>query len=78
TLDDLLAGMRALPGGDALDAEAARAEVIARDRELANPFTKDAQVAMLRSARSFRGDRLIRTATPHPILDPRSGPLIAV
>jgi predicted oxidoreductase len=78
TLDDLLAGMRALPGGDALDAEAARAEVIARDRELANPFTKDAQVAMLRSARSFRGDRLIRTATPHPILDRRSGPLIAV
>jgi predicted oxidoreductase len=33
---------------------------------------------MLRSARAFRGDRLIRTAAPHRILDPKSGPLIAV
>ncbi len=50
----------------------------ARDREVANDFTKDAQIAMLRSARAFRGDRLIRTAAPHRILDPKAGPLIAV
>ncbi|MBN9182884.1 MAG: FAD-binding protein, partial [Microbacterium sp.] len=37
-----------------------------------------AQIAMLRSARAFRGDRLIRTAAPHRILDPQAGPLIAV
>jgi predicted oxidoreductase len=78
TLDELIAGMRALPGGEALDAEQVRVEVEARDRELDNDFTKDAQIAMLRSARAFRGDRLIRTATPHRILDPKSGPLIAV
>ncbi|MFE1644972.1 FAD-binding dehydrogenase [Microbacterium sp. P01] len=77
-LDGLIDGMRALPGGDALDGERVRREVEARDRELDNEFTKDAQVAMLRSARSYRGDRLIRTASPHRILDPRSGPLIAV
>ncbi|MFE1663543.1 FAD-binding dehydrogenase [Microbacterium sp. P02] len=77
-LDGLIDGMRALPGGDALDGERVRREVEARDREMDNEFTKDAQVAMLRSARSYRGDRLIRTASPHRILDPRSGPLIAV
>lgn len=77
-LDDLIAGMQALPGGDVLDAERVRFEIEARDREIDNDFTKDAQIAMLRSARAFRGDRLIRTATPHRILDPAAGPLIAV
>jgi len=78
TLDELIDGMRALPGGDALDGARVRREVEARDREMDNDFTKDAQVAMLRSARAYRGDRLIRTAAPHRILDPASGPLIAV
>lgn len=78
TLDELIAGMRALPGGDALDPARVRHEVEARDRELANDFTKDAQIALLRSARAYRGDRLIRTAAPHRILDPAAGPLIAV
>jgi predicted oxidoreductase len=55
-----------------------RFEVEARDREIENDFTKDAQIAMLRSARAYRGDRLIRTAKPHRILDPANGPLIAV
>jgi predicted oxidoreductase len=70
--------MRALPGGDLLDTARVRSEVEARDREIENDFTKDAQIAMLRSARSFRGDRLVRTAAPHRILDPAAGPLIAV
>ena len=78
TLDELIAGMKALPGGDVLDGDRVRLEVEARDREIDNDFTKDAQIAMLRSARSYRGDKLIRTANPHRILDPASGPLIAV
>ncbi len=78
SLEDLIAGMRALPGGEALDAERVRFELEARDREIDNDFTKDAQIAMLRSARSYRGDRLVRTANPHRILDPKAGPLIAV
>lgn len=77
-LDALIEGMQALPGGESLDPERVRLEVEARDREMDNDFTKDAQIAMLRSARAYRGDRLIRTATPHRILDPKSGPLIAV
>ncbi len=77
-LDDLIAGMRELPGGEMLDAARVRHEVEARDREIDNDFTKDAQIAMLRSARAYRGDKLIRTATPHRVLDPAAGPLIAV
>src|SRR5690606_6658172 len=78
TLDDLIAGMKELPGGDVLDADRVRLELEARDREIDNELTKDAQIAMLRSARSYRGDRLVRTAVPHRILDPSNGPLIAV
>ena len=78
SLDELIDGMRALPGGELLDPQLVRREIEARDREITNDFTKDAQIAMLRSARAFRGDRLIRTAAPHAILDPANGPLIAV
>lgn len=77
-LDDLIAGMRDLPGGDVLDADRVYREVQARDREVRNPYTKDAQIAMLRSARAYRGDRLIRTARPHRLQDPAAGPMIAV
>ena len=77
-LDGLIVKMRELPGGDALDSALVRAEVEGRDREVGNTFTKDAQIAMLRSARAYRGDRLVRTASPHRLLDPAAGPLIAV
>lgn len=78
SLDDLIARMRELPGGDLLDPARVRAEVTARDREMRNPFTKDAQIAILRAARSYRGDRLVRTAAPHRLQDAAAGPLIAV
>jgi len=52
--------------------------VSARDREMDNQFTKDAQVTAIRGARKYRGDKLWRTATPHKLLDPRAAPLIAV
>jgi uncharacterized protein len=77
TLDELIAGMQA-KSEVPLDADRIRAEVEARDRELTNPFAKDAQVNALRQARKYRGDRLIRVAGPHRILDPKAGPLIAV
>jgi predicted oxidoreductase len=77
-LESLLEQMRRHPGGEVLDIDAVRREVIARDREMENDFTKDAQIAMLRSMRGYRGDRLIRTAAPHRLQDPAAGPLIAV
>ncbi|WP_040165336.1 FAD-binding dehydrogenase [Microbacterium gorillae] len=78
TLNVLLDEMQALPGGELLDRENVIREVEARDREITNDFTKDAQIAMLRSARAYRGDKLIRTAAPHRLQDPAAGPLIAV
>ena len=78
TLDELIAGMRKLSPDVELDAATVRDEVEARDRELANEFTKDLQIAALRQARSYLGDKLIRVAGPHRILDPAAGPLIAV
>ena len=45
---------------------------------MTNPFAKDAQITAIRGARNYRGDKLIRTAKPHAILDPENGPLIAV
>jgi predicted oxidoreductase len=61
-----------------LDVERVRAEVEARDREIENPFSKDAQVTAIRGARNYLGDKLMRTARPHRLLDPKAGPLIAV
>ncbi len=78
TLEELVAGMNALVGRDLLDAGAMRAQIEARDRMLANPYVKDAQVMNIHNARRYIGDRLIRTAKPHRILDPAHGPLIAV
>lgn len=78
TLDELVAKMNTITGADLLDVATVRRHVLARDRELANPFTKDLQVAALRQARRYRGDRLIRVARPHRLLDPKAGPLIAV
>jgi predicted oxidoreductase len=50
----------------------------ARDQQLDNPFSKDMQIIAMRAARKYLGDRLVRTAKPHKLLDPEAGPLIAV
>ncbi len=75
----LTARMNALAGGEPLiDAKKLEAEIRARDGQLDNPFSKDMQITAVRGARAYRGDKLIRTAPPHKILDPDNGPLIAV
>jgi predicted oxidoreductase len=78
TLADLVAGMNALGGDGLIDLDAVRSEIEARDREIANPFSKDSQIVAIRGARNYIGDKLIRVAAPHRILDPAHGPLIAV
>ncbi|MGZ4472724.1 MAG: FAD-binding dehydrogenase [Nocardioidaceae bacterium] len=78
TLPELVAGMNALTGDGLMDAAEVERVVRARDRELDNEFSKDAQVTAIRGARRYRGDRLVRVATPHRLLDPKAGPLIAV
>ena len=78
TLPELVDGMNKLTGEALIDAGELERQIVARDREIDNPYTKDLQVMAIRNARRFRGDRLARTAAPHKILDPKAGPLIAV
>jgi predicted oxidoreductase len=75
----LVERMNVLAGGEPLLApDRIEREIRARDMQLDNPFSKDAQIVALRGARNYLGDRLIRTARPHKILDPANGPLVAV
>lgn len=77
-LGALVRGMNALAGKALIDEDDLHRTIAARDREIANPFTKDLQVTAVRGARKFLGDRLIRAAAPHRLLDPKAGPLVAV
>jgi uncharacterized protein len=77
-LGDLVDAMNKLAGNDWLKLDHIKAQIEARDREIDNPYVKDAQLMNLHNARRYIGDRLIRTAKPHRILDPVHGPLIAV
>ncbi|QSO54567.1 FAD-binding dehydrogenase [Alicyclobacillus curvatus] len=78
TLPELVAGMNRIAGNDLLSLSEIERQIVARDRELDNRFTKDLQVMAIRDARHYLGDRLIRVAKLHRFLDEASGPLIAV
>ncbi|MEM9107505.1 MAG: FAD-binding dehydrogenase, partial [Pseudomonadota bacterium] len=77
-LPSLVRGMNQVAGGNLIDEAHLRHQIEARDAQISNPFSKDAQVMAIHSARKYRGDKLIRTAKPHKFLDPENGPLIAV
>ncbi len=75
----LVERMNALVGGaPLLDAATIEREIVARDRQLDNAYGKDLQIAAIRAARRYLGDKLTRTVSPHRFLDPAAGPLIAV
>ena len=79
TLPELVSQMNKLTGGDPhLDADRIEEEITTRDRDATRPFGKDSQLMAVRGARRYIGDRLIRVARPHALLDPAAGPLIAV
>jgi uncharacterized protein len=78
SLRDLVSAMNKLPDVLPLDYATVADEVTARDREVANRFTKDGQVTAIRAARNYLGDRLGRVVAPHRLTDPKAGPLIAV
>ncbi|AVP66521.1 FAD-binding dehydrogenase [Prescottella equi] len=77
-LRDLVDGMNALTPDAKLDHAQVEREVVARDREMENTFSKDMQVMAIRNARTYLPDKAIRVAKPHRLLDPAHGPLIAV
>jgi uncharacterized protein len=78
TLEELVDRMNKLTDEPLLDPATVRAQIEARDLQMANPFSKDAQVQGIRNARRYLGDRIGRVAAPHRILDPAAGPLIGV
>lgn len=78
SLEALVQRMNELTDEPLLDFDTVRWEVQARDRQLANPYFKDLQLAQLVTHRNFLTDRLFRTAAPHRLLDPAAGPLVGV
>jgi uncharacterized protein len=74
----LARGMNELTAEPLIDARSLEDLIVARDREMTNPYTKDLQVTALRGARRYLADRITRIAAPHRLLDPKAGPLIAV
>ena len=61
-----------------LSVETLRQHLQARDTAALDETVHDGQLAAIRDARHYIGDKLIRTAPPHAFLDPKNGPLIAV
>ena len=78
TLPELVRGMNEIARGPQLDVAVLEHQIVARDRELDNKYSKDAQLMAIANARRSLGDKLGRVAAPHRILDPSHGPLIAV
>jgi predicted oxidoreductase len=78
SLRELVSKMNGVPDVEALDYDVVEAEVTAREREVVNKFTKDSQINAIRAAREYLADRVSRVVAPHPITDPKAGPLIAV
>ncbi len=78
-LATLVERMNKLAGGEPLlELAQVEREIRARDMQIDNPFSKDMQITAVRGARAYLGDKLIRTAKLHKMLDPANGPLIAV
>lgn len=77
-IPDLVAGMNKVAGDNLITVDGLTKTITERDRELDNDFSKDIQITYMRGHRSYRGDKLIRVASPHKFSDPKNGPLIAV
>jgi uncharacterized protein len=77
-LRELVDGMNAIARGPQLEYAQVQREIVARDREIENRYSKDMQLMAIHNARAYRADGIARIATPHRLLDPKHGPLIAV
>jgi predicted oxidoreductase len=78
SLAELVDGMNALQGDDAVRLENVREAAELYDAELARgPASTDSQVRRLAQLREWRGDRL-RTCDFQKIVDPKAMPLIAI
>ncbi len=78
SLGELVRRMNELGGEPLIDLADLERQIVARDREIENAYAKDGQVTAIHGARAYWADKVTRVAAPHRILDPKSGPLIAV
>ena len=78
TVAELVDKMNDLVGEPLIDAEAVATMVALRDGQVRAGLGKDPQIIAVNAARKYFGDKRMRTATPHEMLDPAAGPLIAV
>jgi predicted oxidoreductase len=78
TLPELVTGMNRIAGSNLINLESLKRQIEARDREIDNSYSKDAQVQGIRNALSYPGDVLGRTASAHKILGSDSDGLVAV
>jgi uncharacterized protein len=87
SVPELAAQMNQLAGEHLIDDNALLATIEARDLQVHSGLGKDPQVVATAAARRFIGDRLLRVAPPHPLLDQSrpgeglagsGGPLVAV
>lgn len=77
-LSELVDKMNGLTEEPLLAFDQVEREVRLRDLQVRNKFAKDAQIVAMRGARNYLGDKLVRVAKPHRLLEPKAGPLIAV
>ncbi len=81
TVEELVAQMNGLveDGEPQLDVAHVKRLLDERDAQLDNAYSKDAQVAAMRVARSYIGDKISKRAyPPHKLQDPKKGPLVGV
>ncbi len=78
TLAELVGKMNEISRGPKLDLAQIEQVVSARDGQLDNKYSKDAQLMAMTNARQYLGDKVVRVAKPHRLTDPEHGPMIAV
>ncbi|WOC12069.1 FAD-binding dehydrogenase [Gordonia sp. MP11Mi] len=78
TLPELVKGMNEIGRGGHIDLQDLERTISSRDAQMENGYSKDAQVMAIHNARKYLGDKVVRVAKPHRLLDPAHGPLIAV
>ncbi|ETT82077.1 FAD-binding dehydrogenase [Viridibacillus sp. FSL R5-0477] len=77
-LRELVDGMNKIAGNDLIQYEHIEEQIKERDDEIKKKFTMDLQAKAIQGARNYIGDKVVRVAKPHKLLDASKGPLIAV
>jgi uncharacterized protein len=78
TLPELVDGMNRLTDEPLLGLGAVSEAIEARDADVGRPNPDDPQLVAVQAARRYLGDRLVRVAKPHRLLESKAGPLIGV